>query len=148
MKLSEHFTVEEFCDSEIAARRGLDNSLPLELLENARRTAQVLEKVRARLGGAPIYVSSGYRCQALNEILGSKETSDHRKALAADIKVAAFGPPIAVCRALLPFMDELGIGQLIYEHTWTHIGLPMPERRINRVLTVQGKDYIPGIVEA
>lgn len=147
MMLSEHFSLQEFCDSEIADRHKIDNSLPLELLENARRTAAVLEKVRAHLGGAPIYISSGYRSKLVNDLLKSKDTSDHRKALASDIKVFAFGSPIEVCRALLPVMDKLGIGQLIYEHTWTHIGLPMPEKLINRVLTVTGSGYVPGIVE-
>ena len=74
MKLSEHFTLQEMTVSQIAARRGWDNTPDADQTANLLRLAAFLEKVRVALGGKPISITSGYRCKKLNENIGSKET--------------------------------------------------------------------------
>ena len=54
MQLSAHFTLAEFVVSETAARAGIDNDPPLEIVAALKRTAQGLEAVRVRLGGASV----------------------------------------------------------------------------------------------
>lgn len=152
MKLSTHFMLAEFTESDTARRLGIDNSLPDELMAQAILTAQMMERVRAALSEraaqpVPVLVTSAYRCGALNEAIGSTG-KDHPLMAAVDFKAPAFGTPLAVCKLLLPQMDALGIGQLIYEHTWVHVSSRTPEKLINRVLTLQGfGGYAAGIVE-
>lgn len=74
--LSSHFTLEEMIHSQAATRQRIDNSPSPEILSNLRRLAATLEEVRSLLGDAPILISSGYRCPALN-----RATSGSKKAL-------------------------------------------------------------------
>ncbi len=153
MNLSQHFTLAEFTASDTAERQRIDNTLPDALLPEAMATAQMMERIRHQLSflkmqEVPIISTSGYRCLALNTAIGSKPTSDHIRALAWDFRAPTFGAPIDICRALVPCMDALGIGQLIYEHTWVHVSRRRQDKPFNKVLTVQGTGYTVGIVEA
>lgn len=153
MKLSPHFTLEEFTVSATAARFGIDNTLPTELLTEMQNTADMLERIRAYLAErarrvVPIYITSGYRCPLLNAAIGSKPGSDHIKAMAVDFKAPEFGTPFEICKALAPAVPALEIGQLIHEHQWVHVSTHYPDKYINRILTVQGTGYTPGIMEA
>lgn len=154
MRLSEHFTLEEFTHSDTAARLGIDNSLPESLLPQARETAAMMERIRAKLSQikgreVPIVVTSGYRSPRLNEAIGSRPTSDHRLMLAVDFKAPRFGTPFEVCEALEPHVLELGIGQLIHEfNVWVHVSTRVPERAVNRVVTINQRGVFPGILEA
>lgn len=146
MQLSPHFSLAEFTSSAKAQALGLDNLLPADLMASAMRTADMLERIRAYLGGLagreiPILLSSGYRCLQLNRALGSKDTGDHTRALAADWSAPAFGTPYQICRALSPQILALGIGQLIYERprpgsAWVHTSTRTPDRPSNRVITI------------
>lgn len=156
MNLSEHFTLAEFTASETAARRGIGNDLPMELLANAKRAAEMLERIRAflcRQAGrdVPILPTSGFRCLALNRALGSKDDSDHPKGLAWDWTAPSFGRPSEIARLLAPRVDELGIGQLINEFPsasggWVHTGVSTPLLAVNRVITITSAGTRPGIV--
>lgn len=88
MTLTKNFTREEFEQSETASKLGIDNTIhDYDILENIR---QLCEKVLQPLRDAmdiPLVISSGYRCNALNEAVGGVETSQHRGigAAAADV---------------------------------------------------------------
>lgn len=151
MPLSLHFSLAEFVQSDMAARLGINNDLPAELYSNAKATAEMLEAIRAHLGCAVI-VSSGYRCLALNRAIGSSDTSDHTKAHAADIKAPAFGSPLRVAQALAPMVSTLGIGQLILEFYtpeggWVHVSTRVPDKLLNRIITINKSGVRVGIVE-
>lgn len=151
--MTEHFTLAEFCRSGTAARRGIDNTLPAELMPSAMKTLQMLERIRQQLSelagrDVPILITSGYRCPALNTAIGSSSTSDHLKASAADWTAPAFGSPRQVCTALAPLVGSLGIGQLIHEYgQWIHTSWRMPAVAINRIITISRAGTLPGIVE-
>jgi zinc D-Ala-D-Ala carboxypeptidase len=51
MQLTEHFSLEELIASEVAARSGIDNTPPANIVSNLRVLAQGLERVRAAFGG-------------------------------------------------------------------------------------------------
>lgn len=147
MQLSQHFSLDEFCRSTTATRHGINNDLPAELLDEARRTAEMLERIRAELG-VPITLTSGYRCLPLNALLGSKPDSDHPKAMAADIRPQG----LAVVRAaeiLARRVDALSIGQLILEYPdrdgWVHVSTRKPSNPVNRVITITARGTVPGI---
>jgi hypothetical protein len=123
--LTKNFTLEEFTDSQTAARKGLRN-VPMDHSQerkNLQRTAETMEKVRAILGH-PILISSGYRSPKVNVAVGGSKTSAHMSGLACDFSCPGFGTPRAICKTLEPHMKELGIDQLIHEYdTWVHLGL-------------------------
>ena len=141
MKLTEHFSTEEFEHSEVAARFGLINAIPPELIGEAKETAEMMEGIRAALGGNPIQVTSAWRSPDVNRRVGSRPTSDHLKMKAVDFVCPGFGSPLEVAQALgtLEKMDALGIGQLIYEYTWIHVSRALPANPINRILSIQGR---------
>ena len=91
MKLTENFSLEEMTVSEIGARRGLDNTPNATEISNLVRTALLLEQVRA-LVKKPIIINSAYRSKAVNDAVGSKDTSQHRIGCAADIRVPGMTP--------------------------------------------------------
>lgn len=126
MNLTEHFTLAELTASETAARLGIDNTPSDAIIHNLTRTALLLEQVRTLLG--PPIISSGYRCPALNSVIGGAPRSAHMLGLAADFIVPAFGTPLEVCQALSA--NALQYDQLIHEFgRWVHIGLREGEPR-------------------
>jgi zinc D-Ala-D-Ala carboxypeptidase len=152
--LTQHFSIEEFTASAEATRRGIDNSLPENLRDAARETAQLLERVRDYLRHlcgreVPIVVTSGYRCLLLNRALGSDDTSHHVLAAAADFRAPAVGSPTEICKALASQVSLLGIGQLINEYPdrngWVHISTRPVDKAVNRVITITGGGTVSGI---
>lgn len=118
--LSPHFTVDELTFSQTAERQGIDNMPGPDQLAALRRTAMGLEGVRVRLGGAPILISSGYRCPALNRAIGGSAKSQHMAGEAADFTAPRFGSPREIVDALVD--ADIGYDQLILEYgRWVHI---------------------------
>lgn len=159
LKLTPHFTLAEFVASQTAARRGIDNTLPDALLPAARETCEMLERIRAFLRSragreVPILVTSGYRSNLLNRAIGSGDSSDHVRAMAADFVAPAFGSALDVCRALAQQVDALGIGQLINEFPradgggWVHVSTRHPSKALNRVITITAAGAVVGVVPA
>lgn len=143
-RLSEHFFLSEFVRSETAARRGIDNTPGPVVLEMLTYNAERMEQVRSLLN-APLSISSGFRCLELNRAIGSADTSAHVKGLATDFIAPGFGSPIEVCDRIAA--SGITFDQLIYEHTWIHIGWALPDHapRLEK-LTLDGKGYVRGIV--
>jgi len=148
--MTPHFSLAEFTQSDTAARLGIDNTLPDELYDNALKTCEMLERIRFHLN-APVIVTSGYRCEALNKAIGSKPGSDHTLALAADIKAPKAGSPSKVAKELAAVIDVLGIGQLILEFPtpagggWCHVSVARPDKAINRIITIDKNGVRAGI---
>lgn len=146
MRLSEHFTLDEFIRSDKAAELGIDNYPPPEVLLNLQWLAGNMEAVRA-LFGDPIIITSGYRCPQLNQAVGGVVHSDHVRGMAADFKVPAFGTPHQVCMHIA--YSGVPYQQLILEFdNWTHISFPKPGEMARRErLTIRaGTGYLQGIL--
>ena len=119
MNLSEHFTLEELT---VTDHRSLDNTPNAGEIENLRRLAVFLELVKERLGGRPVMVNSAFRSKAVNDAVGSKDTSQHRLGCAADIRIPGMTPD-AVVRAVMA--SGLAYDQIIREmDSWTHLSIP------------------------
>ena len=122
MKLTEHFTLYEFIRSETADRNHIDNTQTPEVVENLRALcSNVLEPARVSFG-APIYITSGYRCAALNKAVGGKPTSQHLRGEAADLQVRG----VENLRRLYRMIKDHGVfDQLLYESNgatkWIHV---------------------------
>lgn len=106
MKLTEHFSLEEFTYSSTALARGIDNSLNPEnpahakIISNLKNLCkEVLEPLRTYVnssypskgdnrGAVPVIISSGYRCPQLNKLVGGSPTSQHMTGEACDIHLS------------------------------------------------------------
>jgi putative chitinase len=119
MNLSTHFTLEELT---ITDHRELENTPNETELANLKRLAEFLETVKTVLGGKPIMVNSAFRSKAVNDAVGSKDTSQHRIGCAADIRVPGITPD-EVVKAIIA--SGIGYDQVIREFDrWTHISIP------------------------
>lgn len=127
MNLSEHFTLDELTFTD---HRELDNTPNDAELNNLVRLAEFLEDLKSVLGGKPIIVNSAFRSKAVNDAVGSKDTSQHRIGCAADIRVPGMTPD-EVVRAVIA--SDLGYDQVIREFDrWTHVSIPNEAARAPR----------------
>lgn len=122
--MSEHFSLPELLHSDTARQYNIDNYPSWEEVDNLRRLADTMERVRRQLGDKPVTISSAFRCAAVNAKVGGAANSAHLYGLACDFTVPAFGTPEAICKALEPHLVEFDIDQLIWEFgSWVHLGL-------------------------
>jgi hypothetical protein len=129
--LTPNFTLEELTHTD---HRELDNTpttaekciidgkeVMVNAYENLPRLANFLEQLKVILGGKPIMVNSAFRSEAVNTAVGSKNTSDHRRGCAADIRVPGMTPD-EVTRAIIA--SNLPYQQVIREFDrWTHVAI-------------------------
>jgi hypothetical protein len=119
MLLTPHFTLEELTHTD---HRELDNTPNSSEINNLKRLAEMLEEVKDLLNGKPIMVNSAFRSKAVNDAVGSKDTSQHRVGCAADIRVPSLTPD-QVVKAIIG--SGIAYDQIIREFdSWTHISVP------------------------
>jgi putative chitinase len=119
MNLSEHFTLEELTHTD---HRELDNTPTDAEMANLVRLADFLEEVKTVLGGKPVMVNSAFRSKAVNDAVGSKDTSQHRIGCAADLRIPGMTPD-QVVQAVIA--SGIQYDQVIREFDrWTHISIP------------------------
>ena len=115
--MTPNFTLAELTHTD---HREFDNTPNATEIANLQRLAEFLEIVKATLGGKPIMVNSAFRSKAVNDAVGSKDTSQHRIGCAADIRVPGMTPD-EVVKALI----ALPYDQIIREFdAWVHISVP------------------------
>ena len=137
MKLTEHFTLEELTYTD---HRQFDNTPDEEQAANLRRLARLLEDVRRLFNDKPILINSAFRSKAINDAVGSKATSQHRRGCAADFRIPGLSPDQIVrviVNSVVPF------DQVIREFDrWTHISVankPLtPPRRQALIIDAKG----------
>ena len=111
--MGKYFTIKELCHSDTAIAHKLDNSCKPEYQRNLEALiTNVLD---------PLRVNSGYRCMALNKILGGVHNSEHLKGMAADIT----GGSKEENKKLFDLIQQLNLPfrQLINEKnfSWVHV---------------------------
>lgn len=129
--LGQYFTLNEMTVSAAAARAGLRNVPNAAATEKLRLlVGNILDPLRAHLG-RPVVVTSGFRSDRVNALVGGARSSQHRFGEAADIIVPGLSVAevVQAIKALcLPF------DQLIDEHGdtasgWTHVSYSPRHRR-------------------
>ena len=131
--MTPHFTLAELTHTD---HRSLDNTPNDAERANLQRLAEFLELVKVALGGKPIMVNSAFRSKAVNDAVGSKDTSQHRVGRAADIRVPGMTPD-KVVRDLIA--TQLPYDQIIKEFdAWTHISISDKPRRQALIIDRQG----------
>lgn len=145
IKLSDNFWLYEFEKSDTAVRLGIDNTVPEHLIPKLEYlAATVLQPTRdhfvKRLKRArSMKINSGYRCPALNFAVGSKDTSQHLKAEAADAEIPGVDNYEVACW----IRDNLEFDQLILEFYtgepssgWVHVSKKEEGHNRNECLTI------------
>ena len=118
-QLSPHFSLEELTHTD---HREFSNEPNESETANLKRLAGFLEQIKALLGGKPIMVNSAFRSKAVNDAVGSKDSSQHRVGCAADLRVPGMTPD-EVVKAIIG--SGLPFDQVIREFDrWTHISVP------------------------
>lgn len=127
MKLTDHFSLEEFTKSATADKYKIVNDVySPDLFKNLQLLCMsLLEPIRSKIA-VPIHISSGFRSQELNVLVGGQPNSAHLFGRAAD-----FTSTISV-EALFDIIKsmDLPFDQLIHESTsdnhshWIHLSIP------------------------
>jgi len=85
MKLTENLTLSEAIRSETAKRKYIDNTPAGIVVDNLKLTAEkIFQPIRDHFK-KPIYVSSMYRCERLNGVIGGAPHSKHITGQAIDL---------------------------------------------------------------
>lgn len=132
--ISKHFSYREMTRSETARRHGIDNTPNSTELDNIRYTAEQMEKVREYLNTKynqpiAIIVTSCFRNEKVNRLVGGSKTSAHRYGLAVDCDATGF-TSTAFAKEIMEMKDKglIDYDQLILEFpergdgAWVHIG--------------------------
>ena len=129
MKLSKNFTLEEMIASSTAKSKKIDNTPSKEIVENLTILCRdVLQPIRDEWG-APIVVSSGYRCPILNKAVRGASNSQHVYGTAADIHtvedIPAKNKELFNLIVLLAKRGKISYRQVIdeYGYNWIHIAI-------------------------
>ena len=124
-----HFTMSELTRSVTASRLGIDNTPPQSAINALTQLVDhVLDPLR-EAWGQPIYVTSGYRCAALNRAVGGAERSQHMSGEAADVTAGSREDNRRLWQLLQQL--RLPVDQVINEHNyrWLHISYGPRHRR-------------------
>lgn len=131
MRLSKHFTLDEFIKSATATRLGIDNTPDEKALNCIQALVDnVLEPLRVHYG-RPIIITSGYRCPKLNKAVGGSSTSQHAIGQAVDIRSVSDSREDN--KELFDMIREMKLpfDQLINEfgYDWVHVSFGPRNRR-------------------
>lgn len=123
IQITDHFTW-----GEAACHDGTE--VPLEYQPNARRVALMLERIRARHGGALIPIS-WYRTLWHNQQVGGVPNSQHLTASAVDMRPADMGELPRLYQLINDMLDEGNLPDLggigWYPGRWIHVDVrPRP----------------------
>lgn len=128
----EFFTLKELVFSQTAKDKGIDNIPDWDIVDNLKYLGTVLDDLRQAYG-KPITVTSGYRCDALNKIVGGVKNSEHRLGLAADCRAKDMADFKRFCVDFFKTYPH-DFSQVILEKNktteWVHIGVGSDKRQI------------------
>ena len=118
-----YFTIGEFLSSDKAVENKINNCKTTKEIELNIHTLieKVLDPAREELG-APIFISSGFRCEALNKLVEGVSNSQHKTGEAADLRCK----DVPTLRKLFGILQNYEVDQLLYEKNskgslWIHV---------------------------
>lgn len=147
-----YVSLAEVTRSDMAKRKGIDNSPTPEHLENLKVIcSEVFDKVRVYFG-VPLHISSAYRSDALNKAIKGSKSSDHCNGRALDLDQDGHGNGVTNADVFNYIKDHLEFDQLIWEFgtdknpDWVHVGYRKGANRkqILKAVKSGGKtSYVP-----
>lgn len=120
MKLTQHFTAEELTITEQQEYKQSNYEAGLKELYKLCSLANFAEKVRKEIN-SPMIITSGYRSEELNKIIGGSKTSQHIKFEAIDFiptKISAKEAFDKLSKSKLQFgqliLEKRGLGHIVH----------------------------------
>lgn len=131
IRLSRNFHLHEFLESQVAIRHGIDMTPPDHVIENLRQlTFHFLQPLRD-IVQSPVIITSGYRPEVLNKMIGGSRTSQHMVGQAVDFGVVGM-KPIEICDIAVE--NQLPFDQLIWEFkAWVHASFNADHNRSEKL---------------
>lgn len=129
-KMTLNFSISELTHSETANKFRINNTPNMQALDNLLNLIfYVLQPLRDKLG-KPIIVTSGFRCQKLNQAVGGVPNSQHLTGQAVDIVVNGM-----TIDQLIQFirLSDIRYDQLIHEGQWVHISYNHGKNRMQYI---------------
>lgn len=128
IKLSDSFYLSELLASQTAERNSIDNTpTPVAFTHLVGSVDNLWQPVRELLG-VPMLITSGYRGEKLNALVGGKPSSAHQHGYAIDFHAPKFGSTRDIVKHLAGELPKRGIkfDQLIIEYpnspnSWVHL---------------------------
>ena len=127
-----YFTMEELTRSDVAKKLKINNIPNDCVTENLDAlVVNVLDPLRDYLG-CPLRVSSGYRCEELNRLVGGVKNSQHMSGEAADIQPIGMKWKVFI-EKVNQWAENNDFDQLILERSgvarWVHISYSRKRNR-------------------
>ena len=124
--MSKYFSLKELIASTEAYKRKIDNTPGEEEKEHLEELMEFLDDVRLKWGSA-IVVSSGFRCEELNNILGGSKNSGHKYGWAADL-LPANNKKLEFFEFFKEYLKDKEFDELLLERNskgkvWIHFSL-------------------------
>jgi hypothetical protein len=114
MMLSKNLSLAEVTKSATAIKHGIANAPNSQHLTNLKAVATNIFQPCRDYFGKPLAVTSGYRSEALNDLIGGSKRSQHSKGEALDIDAQVFGG-LTNRELFIYIKDNLDFDQLIGE---------------------------------
>ena len=83
-QISKYLNIDDVERSTTAIRKGINNTLPVEFLNNAKYVAELYDIIYTKFNGN-VRINSFYRCVKLNKAICGSGTSQHFTAYAFDV---------------------------------------------------------------
>ncbi len=141
MRLTEHFSFEEFVKTSFTDLQDENIKQAANYIDNMMAVATELEKPRGFLA-KPVIILSGFRFDKLNERVGGVPNSQHKTAAAVDFTVKDFSDPAGLRFVFDWCSNHTDYGQIILELKrdipWIHWGLPRPGQPKKKLIFEDG----------
>ena len=123
--MKNYFTIQELVKSDTATKLHIDNTPSAEAILHLRELIdKLLNSIREAWGG-PVIVTSGFRSQKLNTVVGGSKGSTHLRGYAADL-IPGNGQRAKFIKFVQEYLrtHNLPFDQCINEYDrWIHVGL-------------------------
>ena len=122
-----NFKISEFLKSDTAAKNNINNIPDFNSLDNILDLIiNCMQPIR-NLFNLPVIITSGFRCQKLNKIVGGSANSQHLVGCAADFKIKSLTPD-KIIHKIKNTNNEYD--QIINEYDkWVHISYRKDKNR-------------------
>jgi len=152
MRVSKYVTLAEATKSDTAIKNGIKNEPNATELNNMQHVASRIFDVVREHFGVPIAVTSFFRGEALNALVGGSKSSQHCKGEAMDVDADKLGG-VSNSEIFNFILNNLEFDQLIWEFgddynpDWVHFSLVRfgtNRKQVLRAIKENGKTkYIP-----
>ena len=134
-----YFTIQELTYSATAKKHNIDNTPTEEIKKNLEELIEFLNPMREAWGSS-ILVSSGYRCDEVNEKLGGAKNSGHKYGWTADL-VPANNKKLKFFEFMKEYLNDKDFDELILETnsqgaTWCHFALKGKDGRQRKKIRI------------